>query len=125
MTIPDLTVYKDKMGGGCIDALKLLLAIKGTPAIYVRTGESVTVDFARYFGGDKSRVALTSAEFASASKLGLTSSAAAFDGTKITFNCPEPGTSMLTIQAKAGDTKFTREFAIVSRAGLAANGGWL
>lgn len=125
MTIPDLTVYRDKMGGGCIDALKLLLAIKGTPAIYVRTGESVTVDFARYFGGDKSRVALTSAEFASASNLGLTSSAAAFDGTKITFSCPEPGTSMLTIQAKAGDTKFTREFAIVSRAGLAANGGWL
>ena len=37
MTIPDLSVYKNKMGGGCVDALKLLLAIKGTPAIYVKT----------------------------------------------------------------------------------------
>ena len=125
MTIPDLSVYKNKMGGGCVDALKLLLAIKGTPAIYVKTGEAVSVDFARYFGGDQSRVALISAEYDSASSLGLSSSTAAFDGTKITFNCPEPGTSMLTIRARAGDTEFTREFAIVSRAGLAANGGWL
>lgn len=48
--IADMAVYKNKMGGGCIDALKLLFAVKGTPAVYVRTGEPVTVDFARYFG---------------------------------------------------------------------------
>lgn len=97
--IADMAVYKNKMGGGCIDALKLLFAVKGTPAVYVRTGEPVTVDFARYFGGDRSRVALTAASFASPGNLGLSSSKAVFDGTKITFDCPEPGTSMLRISA--------------------------
>ena len=123
--IADMAVYKNKMGGGCIDALKLLFAVKGTPAVYVRTGEPVTVDFARYFGGDRSRVALTAASFVSPGNLGLSSSKAVFDGTKITFDCPEPGTSMLRISAVSGDTEFVREFAVVSRAGLAANGGWL
>lgn len=123
--IADMAVYKNKMGGGCIDALKLLFAVKGTPAVYVRTGEPVTVDFARYFGGDRSRVALTAASFVSPGNLGLSSSKAVFDGTKITFDCPEPGTSMLRISAVPGDTEFVREFAVVSRAGLAANGGWL
>ena len=123
--IADMAVYKNKMGGGCIDALKLLFAVKGTPAVYVRTGEPVTVDLARYFGGDRSRVALTAASFVSPGNLGLSSSKAVFDGTKITFDCPEPGTSMLRISAVSGDTEFVREFAVVSRAGLAANGGWL
>lgn len=113
------------MGGGCIDALKLLLAIKGTPAIYVKTGEAATVDFARYFGGDKSVVALESAKFASPSNLGIDSSSAVFNGTKITFECSKTGTSLLTITAKAGDTTIEREFAIVSRPSLAGNGGWL
>lgn len=123
--IPDLSVYKKKMGGGCVDALKLLLAIKGTPAIYVKTGEATTVDFSRYFGGDKSVVALESAKYASPSNLGVGSSSAVFNGTKITFECSRTGTSLLTISAKAGDTTIEREFAIVSRPNLAANGGWL
>ena len=123
--VSDLSVYKNKMGGGCIDALKLLLAIKGTPAIYVKTGEAATVDFARYFGGGKSVVALESAKFASPSNLGIDSSSAVFNGTKITFECSKTGTSLLTITAKAGDTTIEREFAIVSRPNLAGNGGWL
>lgn len=123
--IPDLSIYKRKMGGGCIDALKLLLAIKGTPAIYVKTGEATTIDFSRYFGGDKSVVALESAKYKSPSNLGVGSSAAVFDGTKITFECSKTGTSLLTISARSGDTEFEREFAIVSRPSLAGNGGWL
>ena len=125
LPIPDLSVYKNKMGGGCIDALKLLLAIKGTPAVYVKTGEAVTVDFARYFGGGKSSVVLESAKFASPANLGVGSSSAVFDGTKITFNCSKTGASLLTITAKAGYTTIEQEFAVVSRPNLAGNGGWL
>ena len=124
--VPDLSVYKNKMGGGCIDALKLLLAIKGTPAVYVKTGEAVTVDFSRYFGGDKSVVTLEStAKLASPGNLGLSSASVSVVGTKITFNCPKTGASLLTVTAKAGDTAIEREFAIVSRPNLAGNGGWL
>lgn len=117
--------YVGKMGGGCVDALKLLLAVQGTPAIYVKTGEASTVDFARFFGGEKSKVVLTSATLSAPARLGLAAAAVPVRGTKLTFACPESGVSMITITAAAGDTQFVREFAVVSRPGLAENGGWL
>lgn len=119
-----MTDYQNKMGGGCIDALKLLLNIKGTPAIYVKTGTATTVDFATYFGGTNGKVALTKASSGDLSKIGL-SSLPAFNGTKLTLTCSKPGVAMVTVQAKSGDISFAREFAIVSREGMADNGGWL
>ena len=116
--------YENKMGGGCIDALKLLLAIKGTPAIYVKTGEATVVDFASYFGGVNSKVVLKSVLSEDFAKVGLTS-LPAFSGTKLTLNCPKAGVTIFTVKAEAGDMEISREFAIVSRSGLAANGGWL
>lgn len=116
--------YENKMGGGCIDALKLLLAIKGTPAIYVKTGEATVVDFASYFGGANSKVVLKSVLSEDFAKVGLTS-LPAFSGTKLTLNCPKAGVTIFTVKAEAGDMEISREFAIVSRSGLAANGGWL
>ena len=125
ITVPDLTAYQDKMGGGCVDALKLLLAIRGTSAIYIPVGESTTVDFARFFGGERSKVALESADLESPESLGIAAASQQIDGTQITFRSTRPGVSILRIKATAGDTEFTREFAVVSRAGLAGNGGWL
>ena len=119
-----LANYKGKMGGGCVDALKLLLAIKGTPAIYVKTGEATTVDFAAYFGGSGSMVGLVSAASNDLAKIGLTS-LPAFSGTKLTLSCSKPGVAMVQVRARVGDTEIVREFALVSREGLAANGGWL
>ena len=68
-----LSAFRGKMGGGCIDALKLLLAIKGTPAIYVKMGEATVVDFASYFGGANSKVVLKSVLSEDFAKVGLTS----------------------------------------------------
>ncbi|MEG2061932.1 MAG: S8 family serine peptidase [Alistipes sp.] len=121
MTINNLGIYRGKMGGGCVDALKLLLAIKGTPASYVKTGAAVEVDFSKYFGGTVSLQSVSAPDLAA---VGMTTQPV-IKGKKITFNCTKPGMAMVTITAKAGDTTFTREFAIVSRAGLAGNGGWL
>lgn len=119
-----LANYKNKMGGGCIDALKLLLAIKGTPALYVPTGVETTVDFVSYFGGAGSSVKLISATSSELSKIGI-SSLPAIDGTKLTLTASKAGAALVTVRAKAGDMEFAREFAIVSREGLAENGGWL
>ncbi|MDE6622838.1 MAG: S8 family serine peptidase [Alistipes sp.] len=119
-----LANYKGKMGGGCVDALKLLLAIKGTPAIYVKTGEATSVDFAAYFGGAASAVKLLSATSGDLAKVGL-ASMPAFSGTTLSFSCSQPGVAMVTVKASVGDTEVTREFALVSRLGMAANGGWL
>lgn len=122
----NLADYKNKMGGGCVDALKLLLAIQGTPAVYVKTGEAVSADFAPYFGGSDSRVTLTGVEVSpqDLERIGM-SAVPTVSGSKLNFNCTSPGTALVTVHARAGDTTFSREFAIVSRAGLADNGGWL
>lgn len=116
--------YKNKMGGGCVDALKLLLNIKGTPAIYVKKGVATTVDFADYFGGANSKVAMNSVTSSDLSNVGLTS-LPAFNGTKLTLTCTKAGLAMVTVKARAGDMTVTREFALVSREGMAENGGWL
>lgn len=125
ITVPSLTAYRGKMGGGCVDALKLLLAVRGTPAIWVPTGQTTEIDFAPFFGGDRSAVELQSATLESPEQLGLTVKQLAITGSRISFRCPKPGVSVLCIRAMAGDTSLTREFALVSRAGLAGNGGWL
>lgn len=125
ITVPDLSAYQGKMGGGCVDALKMLLAVRGTPALLVPTGESATVDLAANFGGSESVIKLTSAELESPANLGLTSSSLSMDGSRITLACTKQGVSILRVVATAGDTSFTREFAVVSRAGVADNGGWL
>ena len=70
-------------------------------------------------------ITLESALLESPDRLGLDSKSLPLDGSRITFTCPKPGVSMLRITAEAGDTSLTREFAVVSRAGLAENGGWL
>lgn len=113
------------MGGGCVDALKLLLAVRGTPAVWVPTGQTTEIDFAPFFGGDRSAVELQSATLESPEQLGLTVKQLAITGSRISFRCPKSGVSVLRIRAMAGDTSLTREFALVSRAGLAGNGGWL
>lgn len=120
------SLYKGKMGGGCISALKLLLAIKGTPALYVKTGTATTIDLAEFFGGADSKVTLLNVTFASAdgTRIGLESTPT-ISGTKATFDCSKEGTAFVTVQAKAGDTSFEREFAVVSRKNLSENGGWL
>lgn len=122
----DYSAYRNKMGGGCVDALKLLLAIKGTPAIYVKTGEAATVDFAAHFGGSASKVKLTRADVQKTDldKVGQ-QGVPSISGSSMTFNCTQAGVMMMTLYATAGDTAISREFAIVSREGLADNGGWL
>lgn len=125
ITVPDLSAYRGKMGGGCVDALKMLLAVRGTQAVYLPVGELTTVDFARFFGGSGSRVTIGSAKLEDPGKLGMDDATLSVSGTRITFRSSRPGISMLRITATAGDTTFAREFALVSRAGLAGNGGWM
>lgn len=125
ITVSDLSAYRGKMGGGCVDALKMLLAVRGTQAVFVPVGETTTVDFARLFGGSGSKAVINSAVLESPDKIGITDAALPIDGTRITFRSSQPGLTMLRIGATVGDTSLTREFALVSRDGLAENGGWL
>lgn len=125
ITVEDLSAYRGKMGGGCVDALKLLLAVRGASALFVPTGSSTEIDFAPFFGGSATSVELQSAVLETPESVGLTVDRLPVVGTRVSFLCPNPGVSMLRITALAGDTTLTQEFALVSRTGLAANGGWL
>lgn len=116
--------YKGKMGGGCVDALKLLLAIKGTPGICVKTGEEITQDLAPYLGGAHSTIKIKSIESSDFAKLGL-EGAPKVSGSKWTLNCPKEGMALVQVKAVAGDTEITREIALISRKNVAQNGGLL
>ncbi len=116
--------YSNKMGGGCVDALKLLLAIKGTPALYVKTGEAATVALSNYFGGSAAKITLSSATLLTASNIGATSNPT-ISGSQMTLTATRSGTSLVRVVAKVGESEITREFAIVARPALATNGGWL
>ena len=125
ITVSDLSAYRDKMGGGCVDALKMLLAVRGTPAVYVQTGATTQVDFASFFGGENSSVRFESAILDTPGQLGLEQGRLPMTGSRVSFLCPNPGVSLLRITATVGDTSISQEFAVVSRMGLAGNGGWL
>lgn len=118
--------YLGKMGGGCVDALRMLLAVRGVPALWVKTGTATTFDFSQFFGGSDSSVKILSVDASAADmkEVGL-SSKPSFEGSKLTLDCSNAGLLTLTVTASAGDTQFTREFFVVSRPNLASNGGWL
>lgn len=125
-TLMDLSAYAGKMGGGTIDALKLLLSIKGTPALHVRSNGSTTIDLSSYFGDTNAKFTFRSVEISQADmeKLGM-EEAPAVEGTSITVTCGNPGTAFMQVSVKVGDTEISREFALVAREELAGNGGWL
>lgn len=116
--------YKGKMGGGVIDALKLLLSIKGSPAFYVQTGKSVTIDFADYFGGSSATIKLTGVSSKNFANVGVTATPL-LNGSKVTLTCKKEGMALVTVTASVGDQTISREFAVVARAAMATNGGWL
>ncbi len=116
--------YKGKMGGGVVDALKLLLAIKGCPAFYVQTGKSVTIDFADHFGGSSVNIKLTGVSSKNLANVGMASTLS-LNGSKVTLNCSKEGLALITVTATVGDQTISREFALVARAAMATNGGWL
>ncbi len=116
--------YKGKMGGGVIDALKLLLSIKGSPAFYVQTGKSVTIDFTDYFGGSSATIKLTGISSKNFANVGVTA-APSLNGSKVTLTCKKEGLALVTVTASVGDQTISREFAVVARVAMATNGGWL
>lgn len=122
----DMSDYRGKMGGGCVDALKLMLMIRDTPAYCVKTGEATTVDFSDLFGGKRGtlRVLGVTCSDKQSKKVGFQSNVTV-DGRKVTMTCNKEGLALVNVLVMAGDTEFVREVAIVSRKAMSKNGGWL
>lgn len=119
-----LSDYWGKMGNGYVDAYKLLLAVKGTPSIYVSAGKKTQIDLSTYFGGSSGTMNFEVAvKESSKSKLGMVY------GTPVggvwTLTCKNQGAALVTIKASIGGTDMSREIAVISREGAPSNGGWL
>lgn len=120
----DLASYRGMLGSGLVDAYKMLLAVRGTPAITVKQNEPTSVSLARYYGDVTSLEHYgLEADEAAADKLGLTVEAGTNGNATIT--CTKQGAALVRITSTVGGTAMSREVALISRAKAAGNGGWM
>lgn len=84
--------YKHKMGNGYVDAYKMLMNVRGLPAVYIKQGTENTVDLSQYFGGNKTLTYIANVSTDDKSKLGMTFSV---NGEKMTITCTNEGAADL------------------------------
>lgn len=131
--LPDGNRYKGQMGAGAVDAWKFLMSIEGMPSIMVKAGETAGIDLSGWIGSEVDELSVSIDE-ASRKSLGLTADPV-IKGGKIEMNCSKVGAGKITVSASVGKDpemedgigkmEFSREFSIVSRQYVSANGGWL
>lgn len=136
-TIPDVSIYYDKMGTGIVDAYQLLMQIDGIPCLKVNMGDVALMPLTNHFGHDAEELTYTGVEMSEADmeKLGIADAPQMYNG-KLMIKCTKPGVARIKVSAVAGGKKpgndfimggmvITKEFAVISRNNSAANGGWL
>ncbi len=128
--------YEGMLGSGYVDAYKLLLSIEGTPCKVVAVGATTNIDLSTYFGGcvedaefvkaeasaeDVEAVGLTIGEY-SKGEISLKTSKVGNATISVTMLV---GGGSLTDNKKPFPTEVTRKFVVISKQGVASNGGWL
>ncbi len=123
ISLPD---YRRKMGAGCVDAFKMLAAVKGTSAVFLKVGETRQVELGQYFGGNYRAYTFVQDKsgFDAANK-NLKLDPVTFKNGQMALTCRGEGALILKVQATVGGTTVTREIPVAGRTNLAANGGWL
>ena len=134
----NLSDYIGKLGAGYIDAHLLLMQVEGTPCLYVAADSkehSLSLD--NYFGDSSSSLTYSSVSISNEdmTNLGMSSKPTIKNG-EISVKCSKRGAGRISVTAIVGGTsvgggdnmggmEVTREFMIVARPNIAANGGWL
>lgn len=118
----NLVEYKGKMGSGMIDAYKMLMAVRGIPAITVEQDKSTTISLSKYYGDVTALSCTLEVSDAVKDKLGLTFTVV---GNNATITCSKQSAGLVTVKSSVGGTSMSREVAIICRAKAASNGGWL
>lgn len=123
----DLTKYRRKMGAGCIDALKLLCNIDGTPIVTVEaSGGAVKVNVGAVLGGAGSLSSCTvTCPSDVKTRLGISGNSSTAPQGYWTLKCTKVGSGLITVSADVGGTTVTREVLLVAKSAAADNGGWL
>lgn len=121
-----LPAYRQKMGVGCIDAFKMLAAVKGTSAVYLKVGQTKQVELGPYFGGNyRSYTFVQDTEGFDEANKNLKLAPVTFENGQMTLTCQGEGALMLKVKTTVGGTTIQREIPIAGRNDLASNGGWL
>ncbi len=125
--------YDGQMGGGYIDAYKMLLMVEGTPCKVVSTGVETDVDLRLYFGGvDAAEFVEAVVEEGDTAGLQIVSSSKL----RVRVKSSKVGVATITVKMLVGGgslsdksepfpTEVTRKFVVISKQGVANNGGWL
>ncbi|MDE6623586.1 MAG: S8 family serine peptidase [Alistipes sp.] len=132
----NLSIFRQKMGTGSVDAYQLLMQVEGTPCLRAKVGTRQLLSLTNYFGGGAANltyleVKMTDEEKA---KVGITENPTISYG-KLRIQCNKPGVARITITAVSGGPELggsatggqtvTKEFAVIARATTNTNGGWL
>ena len=134
----NLSDYIGKLGSGYIDAHLLLMQVEGTPCLYVKAdGKEHSLSLDNYFGDSSSSLTYSSVSISNEdmTNLGMSSEPTIKNG-EISVKCSKRGAGRISVTAIVGGTsvgggdnmggmEVTREFMIVARPNIAANGGWL
>ncbi len=129
----DMADYKDKMGGGVIDAFRMLMAVEGTPVVTVGKGSRMTLSTEEILNGmGKHGLFVASVEPESeteAEMMGLTCS---IENGTLTVTSSEVGATRILLKGKlqngnssVSGSNISLPIAVICREHQASNGGWL
>ena len=91
----NLVEYKGKMGSGMIDAYKMLMAVRGTPAITVEQDKPTTISLSKYYGDVTALSCTLEVSDAVKDKLGLTFTV---EGNNATITCSKQSAGLVTVK---------------------------
>ena len=133
----NISSYSGKLGSGYIDAHLLLMQLDGTPCLYATAGEESEHSLVEFFGYGAKDLSFKQISISNDVKttLGIESEPSVTNG-MLKIKCTKPGVGRIKLSALVGGNAVgggnsmggmlvEREFEIVVRGSVAANGGWL
>ena len=130
-----LEPYIGKLGSGYIDAHLLLMQMDSTPCVYLMADEEKLLSLDSYFGGGSKDLNLVECNVSDSVRKELGIERLALEGGQLRIKATKSGSGRVSVKAIVGGdhvggdyiggSYVEREFEVVVRGSVAANGGWL
>lgn len=130
-----LEPYIGKLGSGYIDAHLLLMQMDSTPCVYLVAGEEKLLSLDSYFGEGSEDLSLVECNVSDSVRNELGIECLALESGQLRIKATKSGSGRVSVKAivggdhvggdDIGGSYVEREFEVVVRGSVAANGGWL
>ena len=130
-----LEPYLGKLGSGYIDAHLLLMQMDSTPCVYLVAGEEKLLSLDSYFGEGSEDLNLVECNVSDSVRNELGIERLALESGQLRIKATKSGSGRVSVKAIVGGDRVggdyiggsyvEREFEVVVRGSVAANGGWL